>query len=173
MYEFLTLDKTAYGEFVDAIRCVLPYAKDLQPFLATEVERAFYLKLWEKNFEVPGWLLSTGTLRIVALLACLRHPKPPPVLVVEEIENGLDPRTLNLLVEEIRAAVSAGTTQVILTTHSPYLLDLLDLSHIVIVERKDGETVFRRPDEGALAEWSKSFSPGRLYTMGRLTEGEA
>ena len=50
---------------------------------------------------VPGWLLSTGTLRILALLACLRHPDPPPLLVVEEIENGLDPRTIHLLVEEI------------------------------------------------------------------------
>ena len=80
---------------------------------------------------------------------------------------------MNSLVEEIRTAAAAGTTQVILTTHSPYLLDLLDLSHIVIVERKDGETVFRRPDEKGLAEWSESFSPGRLYTMGRLTESES
>ncbi len=173
LHEFLTLDKAAYGELVDAIRCVLPYAKDLQPVLATELGRAFYLRLSEQNFDVPGWLLSTGTLRIVALLACLRHPKPPPLLVVEEIENGLDPRTLNLLVEEIRTAAAAGTTQVIVTTHSPYLLDLLDLSHIVIVERRDGETVFRRPDEKGLAKWSESFSPGRLYTMGRLTESKS
>jgi predicted ATPase len=137
--------------------------------LTSELERTFYLKLKEENFEVPGWLLSTGTLRIVALLACLRHPMPPPVLVVEEIENGLDPRTLHLLVEEIRAAITAGTTQVIVTTHSPYLLDLLDLSHIVVVEREEGQPVFRRPDLEYLAEWSKTFSPGGLYTMGRLT----
>ena len=60
----------------------------------------------------------------------------------------------------------------ILTTHSPYLLDLLDLSHIVVVEREENQPVFRRPDAEQLAEWSKSFSPGRLYTMGRLTGGE-
>ena len=126
----------------------------------------------EEEFKVPGWLLSTGTLRVVALLACLRHPTPPPLLIVEEIENGLDPRTLHLVVEEIRAAITAETTQVILTTHSPYLLDLLDLSHIVIVEREEGQPVFRRPDVGQLAEWSKSFSPGRLYTMGRLTRND-
>ncbi len=167
--EIRTLDLGAFDGLLDAVRCVLPYATDLQPILTSELERAFYLKLTEQDFDLPGWLLSTGTLRIVALLACLRHPKPPAVLVVEEIENGLDPRTLNLLVEEIRSAVSTGTTQVIVTTHSPYLLDLLDLSHIVIVERKGGETVFRRPDKEALAEWSKSFSPGRLYTMGQLT----
>ena len=126
----------------------------------------------EQEFEVPGWLLSTGTLRIVAILACLRHPKPPSLLMIEEIENGLDPSTLHLVVEEIRAATVAGTTQVIATTHSPYLLDLLDLSHIVVVERIDGQPTFKRPDEKELASWSKSFSPGRLYTMGRLTKAE-
>ena len=76
------------------------------------------------------------------------------------------------MVEEIRAAITAGTTQVILTNHSPYLLDLLDLSHIVVVERENGEPEFRRPDAENLAEWSKSFSPGHLYTMGRLTRGD-
>ena len=166
-------DKAAFDGILDAVRFVLPYAVDVQPLLTSELERAFYLKMKEGTFEVPGWLLSTGTLRVLALLAELRHPDPPPVLVVEELENGLDPRTLNMVVEEIRAATMAGRTQVVVTTHSPYLLDLLDLSHIVIVERKDGETVFRRPDEKGLAAWSKSFSPGRLYTMGRLTGDDA
>ena len=61
-------------------------------FSQLKLDGRFILNSGNKNFEVPGWLLSTGTLRIVALLACLRHPKPPPLLVVEEIENGLDPR---------------------------------------------------------------------------------
>jgi predicted ATPase len=87
--------------------------------------------------------------------------------VIEEIENGLDPRTLHLLVEEIRTLVESGRSQVIVTTHSPYLLDLLDLSHIVMVERINGQPTFTRPgNETALRKWAKDFSPGRLYTMG-------
>ena len=162
---------SAFDGILESLRYVLPYAADLQPLLTSELERSFYLNLREQSYQVPGWLLSTGTLRIVALLAALRHPKPPPVLVIEEIENGLDPRTLHLVVEEIRAAITAGTTQVIITTHSPYLLDLLDLSHIIVVDCKDGQPVFQRPDAAQLAEWSKSFSLGRLYTMGRLVGG--
>jgi predicted ATPase len=93
------------------------------------------------------------------------------LLVVEEIENGLDPRTMHLLVEEFRASMEAKTTQILVTTHSPYLLDLLDLSHIVVVERIDDEPTFVRPDAQRLENWAESFSPGRLYTMGRLTRG--
>jgi len=169
----IDLDGAAFDGLLDALRHVLPYAIDLHVVPTSEVELGGYLQLKEENYEIPGWVLSTGTLRIVALLACLRHPKPPPLLIVEEVENGLDPRTLHLVVEEIRAAISAGMTQVILTTHSPYLLDLLDLSHIVVVERHEGQPVFRRPDGPQLAVWSKSFSPGRLYTMGRLTQEDA
>jgi predicted ATPase len=164
-------DLDAFNGILEALRHVLPFATDLQPALTSELERAFYLKLKEEDFEVPGWLLSTGTLRILALLACLRHPDPPPLLVVEEIENGLDPRTVHLLVEEMRAALEGGATQIIVTTHSPYLLDLLDLSQIVVVERINGEPTFIRPNQEELADWASKFSPGRLYTMGRLTRG--
>ena len=102
-------------------------------------------------------------------IAGIFEPPSPPLLVVEEVENGLDPCTIHLLVEEFRATIHAKKTQIVVTTHSPYLLDLLDLSHIIVVERVDGEPVFTRPDKAQLREWSQSFAPGRLYTMGRLT----
>jgi predicted ATPase len=159
----------AFNDLLDVLRAVLPYARDLQVAITQEIERWVYLEMTEEEFQVPGWLLSTGTLRILALLACLRHPDPPPIFIVEEIENGLDPRAIHLLVEEFRATIHAKKTQIIVTTHSPYLLDLLDLSHIVVVDRVDGEPVFSRPDKDQLHEWSKSFAPGRLYTMGLLT----
>ncbi len=168
--EIRRMDLNAFNGILESLQFVLPYAADLQPALTSELGRSFYLKLKEEKFEVPGWLLSTGSLRILALLACLRHPSPPSLLVVEEVENGLDPRTLNMLVEEIRAAITLGKTQVILTTHSPYLLDLLALEHIVVVERIDGAPVFTRPNTDELSKWAKSFSPGQLYTMGTLTK---
>ena len=59
-----------------------------------------------------------------------------------------------------------------LTTHSPYLLDLLKLDQLVLVARDGkGEPRFNRPANSAsLAEWAKEFAPGRLYTMGSLHE---
>lgn len=165
-------DQNAFDGIVETMAYVLPYAKDIQPSLtSSEIERKAWLQLTEADFKVPGWMLSTGTLRLLALLALLRHPKPPPLIVVEEIENGLDPRSIHLIVEEIRNAVLDGTTQVVLTTHSPYLLDLLTLDHLVLVERDgEGHPVFRRPaDDGSLAKWAEDFAPGKLYTMGNLT----
>ena len=166
------LDRAAFNGIVETLRVVLPYAEDVQPTMTSEVERTVYLQLTERDFKVPGWLLSSGTLRILALLAMLRHPAPPPLVAIEEIENGLDPRTIHLLVEEIRTAVEAGRTQIVMTTHSPYLLDLLPLSAIVLVNRVENEPRFTRPaDSDEVQQWAKNFAPGHLYTMSRLHEG--
>lgn len=162
---------TAFDGIVETMAYVLPYAKDIQPSLtSSEIERKAWLQIAEADFKVPGWMLSTGTLRMVALLALLRHPSPPPLVVVEEIENGLDPRSIHLIVEEIRNAVLAGSTQVVLTTHSPYLLDLFTLEHLVVVERNTaGHPIFTRPgSSGKLDNWATTFAPGKLYTMGNL-----
>jgi predicted ATPase len=164
------LDPLAFEGIVNTLQLVLPYSQDLQVAITSELDRSVYLQLTEKNFKVPGWLLSTGTLRILALLALLRHPEPPPLIIIEEIENGLDPSSVHLIVNEIREAVEGGKTQVILTTHSPYLLDLLLLDHIVLVERVEGQPVFSRPgDNKQLQQWAQRFGPGTLYTTSRLS----
>jgi len=168
---------TAYAEVVEAMTFVLPYAVEVQAKLADDLERRVYLELVEgaagnKHFRVPGWLFSTGTLRVLALVALLKDPDPPPVIFIEEIENGLDPRTVGLVVDLLKEATSSGRTQVIATSHSPYLLDLLELEDLVLCQRNElGEPKFVRADsDTALRAWRRDFTPGRLYAMGRLQQ---
>ena len=167
----------AFGEVVQAMSYVLPYAAEVQPKLADDLERRVYLELVEstatkKNFRVPGWLFSTGTLRVLAIIALLKDPDPPPVIFIEEIENGLDPRTVGLVVDLLKEATGAGRTQVIATSHSPYLLDLLELEDLVLCRRDvAGEPKFHRAgSDKALQAWRKDFTPGKLYAMGRLQQ---
>jgi predicted ATPase len=84
--------------------------------------------------KVPAWLLSEGTRRVTAILAVLLHDKPPPLLCIEEIENGLDPWTIKYVLDELTGAVERGT-QVIITTHSPYLLNLFPPDNILFCDR--------------------------------------
>lgn len=166
-------DIDAFEGILEALQYVLPYMQDLKPVLTDILGHQIHLEMTEQDFNVPGWLLSTGTLRILCLLALFRHPDPPPLIVIEEIENGLDPRSVQLIVEEIRRVTESGRSQVILTSHSPYLLDLFDLSHIVLVERQDGAPTFTRPDERQeLDSWKQRFGPGRLHASGRLRNRE-
>lgn len=160
----------AFNGLVETLQVILPYARDLVPVMSETFERQVGLEMREASFTVPGWMLSTGTLRLVALLAVLRHPRPPSLLCVEEIENGLDPRTIHIVVDELLRAAEHGRTQILITTHSPYLLDLLPLESLVLVARDDGGPPrFDRPgDHEEMQQWARQFAPGKLYTMGTM-----
>ena len=153
---------------------VLPYISDLQPNIQDTFNREVELLLHEKNENskpLPGWLLSSGTLRILALLSMFETPDKPSVLFVDEIENGLDPRTIGLLLSQIESEFSNKEMQVIVTTHSPYFLDLVPLQSIIVSEKnKDGSTYHIPESEENLKLWKERFSPGKLYTMGKLTK---
>lgn len=154
---------------LDKMRYVLP---DLDNVGREEIsiQKQIYLFLQEHNNKrrLPSWLFSSGTLRILAILAILNSETPPPVVFIEEIENGLDPRTLNLLVEEMRSLLPEH--QFVATTHSPYFLDLVALKHIIVAERTDGKTDYYRPDDDErLNAWKTKFSAGNLYTMNKLS----
>lgn len=154
---------------LDKMRYVLP---DLDNVGREEIsiQKQIYLFLQEHNNKrrLPSWLFSSGTLRILAILAILNSETPPPVVFIEEIENGLDPRTLNLLVEEMRGLLPEH--QFVTTTHSPYFLDLVALKHIIVAERTNGKTDYYRPDDDErLNAWKTKFSAGNLYTMNKLS----
>lgn len=174
LHQILQLYPDVFQDILETLQFVLPYMRDLKPVLTDILGHQMHLEMTEAEYKVMGWLLSTGTLRALALLALFRHPQPPQLIIIEEIENGLDPRTVHLVLEEIRNLVESGASQVIATTHSPYLLDLLELSQIVVVERtpEQGPIFFRPDDDPAMERWSQSFGPGSLYTMQRLRLGE-
>lgn len=160
----------AFEEVTYALQYVLPYATDVEPkVLDAGIIRRSYVQLLESKYEIPGWLMSSGSLRVLPLIATLLDPEPPPVVLIEEVENGLDPRTVGLVVDLMRAAAKSGRSQIIATTHSPYLLDMLDLDDVLLCERGGKGPEFSWPGSRTeMQAWRQNFMPGRLYTMSAL-----
>lgn len=98
------------------------------------------------SFPIPAWMLSEGTRRITAILALLQRHPPPSLLCIEEVENGLDPWTVQAVLGHLQQAASHGV-QVVVTTHSPWLLDHVPIDSIIQVRRKDGDTIYERFSE--------------------------
>lgn len=119
-----------------------------------------------RNLDVPSWMLSEGTRRITALFALLAARPRPSLLIIEEIENGLDPWTLELVFQELRDATAEGT-QVILTTHSPFLLDHVGVEEVVHVQRIKGDSTYTAiRDYRDVAQFEDSVAPGAMYIAG-------
>ena len=86
---------------------------------------------------------SDGTLKMLAYLALLHDPEPPPFIGIEEPENFLHPRLLHELAEECVAA--SEHTQLLVTTHSPFFLNALKPEQVRVLWRDEkGHTQARR-----------------------------
>lgn len=100
--------------------------------------------LVEQGRTFPAPVLSDGTLRFAAMAAAFFQPSMPEILMFEEIENGMHPGRLRLLLELMKSRAGATGTQVLSTTHSALMLDWLepeDYPHVFLCSRDpDGET---------------------------------
>ena len=94
--------------------------------------------------------MSDGTLKLFAYLLMLEDPHPPPFMCIEEPENGLYHRLLEILASEFRAHATGGrrSPQIFVTTHQPYLVDALDPEETWILDKEDdGFSSIRRASD--------------------------
>ena len=97
------------------------------------------LRFNDKGFEDPFYAqqMSDGTLKVFAYLLLLEDPAPPPLLCIEEPENGLYHKLLEALATEFRehATGQKGGAQIFITTHQPYFVDALDPEEVWVLEK--------------------------------------
>jgi len=97
------------------------------------------LKLMQGQTPIPARVLSEGTLRILGLLALGGAKEAPSLLGFEEPENGVHPDRLDLIALLLKNLANDGT-QVIVTTHSPTLLDLIPIESLYLFRQTNGAT---------------------------------
>jgi predicted ATPase len=111
-------------------------------------------------------MLSEGTRRITAILALLVREPAPSLLCIEEVENGLDPWTILRVLQELQSA-SDHSVQVVLTSHSPWLLDHVPLQSVLLVSRVEGETIYEQfATSDRARKFVGSIPPGTRYVQG-------
>ena len=120
---------------------------------------------------LPASRMSDGTIRFIALLAILCHPELPPLICIEEPEIAMHPDSLGLIAELLRKA--SERTQIIVTTHSPQLVDLFsDEPDMVVVCERDRHpekgTQFNRLSREKLEDWLVDYTLGDTWMRGAV-----
>ena len=112
--------------------------------------------------------LSDGTLRFIALATLFLQPTRyrPSVILVDEPELGLHPYAITLLGSLIKQV--STSTQVIVSTQSPFLLDQFQPEDVLVADRVDGGTQFTRLDPAKLESWLEDYSLGQLWEKNEL-----
>lgn len=185
--EILSLDRSAFAELEQRFFALFPQYEALRFVVTKSAFRAaptnfigtvrlqdahgkeIVLKR-KDGTEVPASQLSDGTLLILAYLAVQYSPQPPRFLLLEEPENGIHPARLKDVIDILRGLIDdRERTQVILTTHSPYVLDHFRPDEVTLCRMtKDKGEVEVLP----LSKSDLVRSQSSLFTLGEIWTAE-
>ena len=116
---------------------------------------------------LPSVRLSDGTLKFLCLLAVLLHPDPPPLVCIEEPEQGLHPDAIQIVAQALIEA--SERMQLIVTTHSEALVDAFtDRPECVLVFDRDLDNGTRCRRFTRNHEWLERYTLGELWRKGEI-----
>ncbi len=118
-------------------------SKDEKKLSDNERILRIYLKRYGSEY-APIGEFSDGTLVVVAILsAFLSNKIRDPILCIEELENCLHPSALKKLIQFLQDW--SNTKQVLITTHSPYVLNCVNPEDVnVAIVDQSGATHFKK-----------------------------
>ena len=165
LYDISKSSPEVFEKIVSATRSVLGLPAKIE---FRQFEDRFYFAQNEPGllYPVNQWGVSSGTLRVLALMTALYGQPSGSLIGIEEPENYVHPAALSSLVEHLLDA--RKRVQIMLTTHSPLLLDFLDDPSAVNIVRRDehmGTVITREenPEGVRKALDASGFGLGEYY----------
>jgi predicted ATPase len=132
-----------------------------------QADNAEYLVLkYTNGLEAPSWVLSDGTLRMLALTLPAFLPRESAVYMVEEPENGVHPKALEII---LRSLSTVPGSQMLLATHSPFVVQQCGVEPLLCFSQDaNGVKVIPGPVHPMLESWEGSPDLGIVFAAGVL-----
>lgn len=159
-----------FRKLVAQLRQVIPVVQDVRVRRASiDKDLVGYELLFDVTGGqgVPAHSVSHGTLMVLAILSVLVAPKPPKLLLLDDLVSGLHPKALGDLVQQLRKVQEQNPDlQIVATSHSPYLLDYLQAEEILLTSLdEDGYAVVKSLTEHPEYErWKDLMAPGEFWS---------
>jgi predicted ATPase len=151
LQEIRTTAKEDFQTICELLTSALPYEIKVRavPYGSSQLGLEIRQKVGHGEITLEAVSASEGTLRLLGLLLAVFQPQTPSVLLIEEPEASMHPEAFGVVLDLLRLA--ARRTQVIVTTHSPELLDAkwIEDRHLRVVTWEDGSTRVQRLSEGS------------------------
>lgn len=158
-------EESSYRRIVAAVQQVAPFFEDFRlrpdPLKPDSVRLEWSQRDSDAYFDAHA--LSDGTLRFICLATLLLQPTAlrPSLVIVDEPELGLHPFAVAQLAAMLES--TAEHTQVLVATQSVTLMSHFEPRDIVVVDRKDGASTFRRLTDEEVRSWVDDYSLGELW----------
>ncbi len=159
-----------YQRIVKTIRLVAPFFGDFHLRPSLDNTDKIQLEWTELNQDVPFKAneLSDGTLRFICLATVLLQPEEfmPSAILIDEPELGLHPYAISVLGSLMKSA--AIQHQLIISTQSVELVNEFEAEDLIVVDKEQGASTFKRLSTADLKEWLDDYSLGELWKKNLL-----
>jgi len=163
--EVLYYLKTEKPEAFGALqKCLMKFVPETKGILLSLKEKRLTLSMKYNSKVLSVQQASDGYLRFLALLALTYSPASPSLVLIEEAENGIHPHRLRHVMDRLKTlTLRTKPVQIIVTTHSPYLVDLVEPTEIRIVSKVNNSTVIRKVDHMNFLRFKDDFTLGEAW----------
>lgn len=143
--ERILANKFIATELIEYMQLLVPGLEDIK-VESTPLSKTNELLIYEKGYDSPfsKKLISDGTYNILALLVSVLQSEEPQFLCIEEPENGLHPYAIREIVTFFREQCREKGHYIWLNTHSQTLVNQLKPEEVIIVNKKDGNTIIKQ-----------------------------
>ena len=165
LYRLQQTHPADYARIRDVVRLAAPFFDDFKLRPVVDKPELIQLEWLQKDSDYPfrPSQLSDGTLRFICLAAALLQPSPPATMLFDEPELGAHPHALTLMANLFQQAAKRPSRQVIVSTQSAPLVNEFEPEDVIVVERTQGESVFRRLESAKLSGWLEDYGLGELW----------
>ena len=163
----LKKNEKQFNKWLSHLRTALPEINNIDT-VEREDDKHRYLRVHYNNkIKVPSWLVSDGTLRLLALTIPAYLPEFSGVYLIEEPENGIHPKAVETVFQSLSSVYNA---QIMLASHSPVILSLVERKDVLcFAKTKEGITdIVKGTEHPALKDWKGETNLAVLFASGIL-----
>jgi predicted ATPase len=156
-----------FAQWLAHLQEALPEFRDFSTVLREEDRHRYLTARAAEDVALPSWVLSDGTLRMLALTLLAYVEDLSGSYLIEEPENGIHPKAMESVFQSLSSVYDA---QILCATHSPVLLSLANPAQLLcFAKTADGETdVIQGDQHPVLRDWQRTIDLETLFASGVL-----
>ena len=155
-----------FREWVAHLRTCIPDLTSVRSVQRPEDQHRYLMIEYESNVTLPSWVVSDGTLRLLALTIIAYMPNHGLIYSIEEPENGVHPTAIEAIYQSLSSVYDG---QVLVASHSPILLNLAKPEELLCFSKTaEGTQIVSGKDHPALRDWKGEVNLSDLFAAGVL-----
>ena len=165
--EELKKNKAKFNLWIEHIKTALPDIKNIEIIEREDIRHKYLVISYLSGIKVPSWLISDGTLRLLALTIPAYLSNFTGVYLIEEPENGIHPKAVETVFQSLSSVYNA---QILLASHSPILLAMVNPQDVLcFAKNADGSTdIVSGNQHPLLKNWQGDINVSQLFSSGIL-----